>query len=136
MNQYILLWNVICDPTAKWAIQEVTSDSKDQFISPLFVLQQQNRTRLVFSLKPLNTFVESTKFKTEGLTPKRLHDGTGSLGHSLFDSNNERIQEISTLHVRQRNVQISVPTIRTLISPADIHQGSITRDFFTGETGL
>ena len=68
MNQYLLLQNVICDLTAKWVIEEVTSDSKGQFISTLFVLQQKNKTRPVFNFKPLNTFVESTKFKTEGLT--------------------------------------------------------------------
>ena len=56
-------------------------------------------------------------------------------GRLLLDSNNQRTQKIFPLHIRQRNVQISVPTIRTLISPMDIHQSPRTRHCFTEETG-
>ena len=141
MKHYVLLQNSISSLTVKGAIQEVTRDLKDHFISTLrSPTKEQNTFGLQFEAsKHIRGVSQIQTGKPDPVThysePKRLHDVTGTPGHLLFDSNNQRTQKISTLHIRQCNVRISVPAIRTLISPKDIHQSSQTRDCFTEETG-
>ena len=67
LHQQKLLQDAITELINKQAITMVTDHQTDQFISTLFVLQQTNKTRPVFNLRHLNTFVETTKFKMEGL---------------------------------------------------------------------
>ena len=67
LHQQKLLQDAITELIKKQAIKMVTDHQTDQFISTLFVLQQTNKTRPVFNLRQLNSFVETPKFKMEGL---------------------------------------------------------------------
>ena len=67
LHQQKLLQDAITELISKQAVKMVIDHHTDQFIWTLFVLQQTNKTRPVFNLRQLNTFVETTKFKMEGL---------------------------------------------------------------------
>lgn len=67
-------------------------------------------------------------------TGERLHDEIGPQRCLLLNSNNERAQEVSALHIRQCNIRIPMPTVRTLISSTDIHQSPETSGCIAEET--
>ena len=66
-SQKTLLQTATDDIINKHAVKKVTANVDNQFISTLFIIQQSDKMRPGLHLKQLNAFVETTKFKMEGL---------------------------------------------------------------------
>ena len=103
-------------------MQKVTTNPRDQFISTLFVVQQKNNTSsLQLEATECLCAVNQIQNGRSGVTSlypmgERLHDEIGPKGRLLFNSNNENAQKVSALHIRQCNIRIPMPTVRTLVT--------------------
>ena len=113
---------------AKGAVKAVQEET-NQFTSTLFIVKQASKNRPIFNLKNLNRFVQSQKFKMEGLEAVRKLIQPGDFMMKLdlqdayfFHTDSQQSQEISEVCFPRNNIRVPMPAIRAIQCTQDIYK--------------
>ena len=124
----------------KGAVQEVKHQVEPGFVSRLFLVpwtnETSNRPQTIQSLCSLSSLQDGGFPSSEGHTAAQRLDGQNRpQGRILFNSSAPRVPEILEVYLREENVSVHMPSLRSLIRTKSVHQNFTTKCGFLPQQG-